>query len=61
MVFSMVKKAHDHKCLEKNKEFWVYEGSETIEPFRETVKWVVFRSAMPISSEQVSRRVVLLV
>ncbi|KAH7727687.1 Eukaryotic-type carbonic anhydrase family protein [Aphelenchoides avenae] len=40
---------------EKNKEFWVYEGSETIEPFRETVKWVVFRSAMPISSEQLEK------
>ncbi|KAI6181386.1 Carbonic anhydrase 1 [Aphelenchoides besseyi] len=39
---------------EKNKEFWVYEGSETIEPYRETVKWIVFRSAIPISSDQVA-------
>lgn len=23
--------------VEKNKEFWLYEGSETVEPFRETV------------------------
>lgn len=38
---------------EKNKEFWIYDGSETVEPFRETVKWIVFRSAIPISSEQV--------
>uniref|UniRef100_A0A1I7SNY0 Alpha-carbonic anhydrase domain-containing protein n=1 Tax=Bursaphelenchus xylophilus TaxID=6326 RepID=A0A1I7SNY0_BURXY len=38
---------------EKSKEFWVYEGSETVEPYRETVKWVVFRSAIPVSSEQV--------
>lgn len=40
---------------EKNKEFWIYEGSETIEPHRETVKWIIFRSAIPISSEQVSK------
>lgn len=41
--------------LEKTKEFWMYEGSETVEPFRETVQWIVFRSALPISSLQVSR------
>jgi carbonic anhydrase len=40
---------------EKNKEFWVYEGSETVEPFRESVKWIVFRSALPISSEQLEK------
>ncbi|VDO24956.1 unnamed protein product [Heligmosomoides polygyrus] len=40
---------------EKTKEFWMYEGSETVEPFRETVQWIVFRSALPISSLQVSR------
>jgi len=40
---------------EKNKEFWVYEGSETIEPYRETVKWIVFRSAIPISSDQLEK------
>ncbi|KAJ1368140.1 hypothetical protein KIN20_029209 [Parelaphostrongylus tenuis] len=27
---------------EKTKEFWMYEGSETVEPFRETVQWLVF-------------------
>jgi len=40
---------------DKNKEFWVYEGSETIEPFRETVKWIVFRAAIPISSGQLEQ------
>ncbi|KAI6239802.1 Carbonic anhydrase 1 [Aphelenchoides fujianensis] len=40
---------------EKNKEFWVYEGSETIAPFREVVKWIVFRAAIPISSEQLEK------
>jgi len=40
---------------EKNKEFWVYEGSETIEPFRETVKWIVFRSAIPVSTSQLDK------
>uniref|UniRef100_A0A914C0A8 Carbonic anhydrase n=1 Tax=Acrobeloides nanus TaxID=290746 RepID=A0A914C0A8_9BILA len=40
---------------EKNKEFWVYEGSETIEPFREAVKWIIFRSAVPISSAQLEK------
>ncbi|CAD5211651.1 unnamed protein product [Bursaphelenchus xylophilus] len=40
---------------EKSKEFWVYEGSETVEPYRETVKWVVFRSAIPVSSEQLEK------
>ena len=39
---------------EKTKEFWLYEGSETTEPFRECVKWIVFRSAIPISSDQAS-------
>ncbi|KAE9421305.1 hypothetical protein Angca_006523 [Angiostrongylus cantonensis] len=37
---------------EKTKEFWMYEGSETVEPFRETVQWLIFRSALPISSLQ---------
>ncbi|VDL77064.1 unnamed protein product [Nippostrongylus brasiliensis] len=37
---------------EKTKEFWMYEGSETVEPYRETVQWIVFRSALPISSYQ---------
>ncbi|KAF8368734.1 cah-6 [Pristionchus pacificus] len=40
---------------EKTKEFWVYEGSETVEPFREGVTWIVFRSALPISSAQLER------
>lgn len=40
---------------EKTKEFWMYEGSETVEPFRETVQWIVFRSALPISSLQLDR------
>ncbi|CAJ0593487.1 unnamed protein product [Cylicocyclus nassatus] len=40
---------------EKTKEFWLYEGSETVEPFRETVQWLVFRSALPISSVQLDR------
>ncbi|EYC11205.1 hypothetical protein Y032_0051g2073 [Ancylostoma ceylanicum] len=40
---------------EKTKEFWMYEGSETVEPFRETVHWLVFRSALPISSFQLDR------
>uniref|UniRef100_A0A1I7ZR36 Alpha-carbonic anhydrase domain-containing protein n=1 Tax=Steinernema glaseri TaxID=37863 RepID=A0A1I7ZR36_9BILA len=40
---------------EKNKEFWVYEGSEAVEPFREDVKWIVFRAAIPISSGQLDK------
>ncbi|PAV67310.1 hypothetical protein WR25_15192 isoform A [Diploscapter pachys] len=40
---------------EKTKEFWMYEGSETVEPFRETVHWIVFRSALPISSMQLEK------
>lgn len=30
----------------------MYEGSETTEPFRETVNWIVIRAALPISSHQ---------
>ncbi|KAL3085015.1 hypothetical protein niasHS_010084 [Heterodera schachtii] len=41
--------------VEKSKEFWLYDGSETAEPFRETVKWVVCRSAVPISTAQLER------
>ncbi|KAI3413768.1 hypothetical protein GPALN_011249 [Globodera pallida] len=41
--------------VEKNKEFWLYDGSETVEPFRETVKWIVCRSAVPISSAQLEK------
>uniref|UniRef100_A0A7E4VV08 Carbonic anhydrase n=1 Tax=Panagrellus redivivus TaxID=6233 RepID=A0A7E4VV08_PANRE len=37
---------------EKLKEFWHYEGSETVEPYRETVKWIIFRAATPVSSSQ---------
>jgi len=40
---------------EKNKEFWVYDGSETTEPYREDVKWLVFRAAIPISSCQLDK------
>ncbi len=40
---------------EKSKDFWVYDGSETIEPYREVVKWIAFRSAIPISSAQVTK------
>lgn len=40
---------------EKCKEFWLYEGSETVEPFRETVKWLVLRAAIPVSSEQLEK------
>ncbi|CAI4228224.1 unnamed protein product [Auanema sp. JU1783] len=40
---------------EKTKEFWMYEGSETVEPFRETANWIVFRSAFPISSHQLEK------
>uniref|UniRef100_A0A915ER15 Alpha-carbonic anhydrase domain-containing protein n=1 Tax=Ditylenchus dipsaci TaxID=166011 RepID=A0A915ER15_9BILA len=40
---------------EKNKEFWVYEGSETIEPYREVMKFIIFRSAVPISSIQLEK------
>ncbi|CAJ0943971.1 unnamed protein product, partial [Mesorhabditis belari] len=42
-------------ALEKCKEFWVYDGSETVDPFRETVKWIVLRSAQPISSRQLDK------
>lgn len=41
--------------IEKNKEFWIYEGSETIEPFREAIKWIICRSAVPISSGQLDK------
>lgn len=41
--------------MEKSKEFWFYDGSETVEPFRETVKWIVCRSAVPISSHQLEK------
>jgi len=40
---------------EKNKDFWVYEGSETIEPYREVLKWIIWRSAVPISSAQLEK------
>ena len=33
----------------------MYEGSETTEPYREVVKWIVFRSAVPISSAQLEK------
>ncbi|KAL7077552.1 hypothetical protein ACQ4LE_003305 [Meloidogyne hapla] len=41
--------------LEKSKEFWFYEGSEAVEPFRETVQWLICRSAIPISSNQLEK------
>ncbi|CAD6194757.1 unnamed protein product [Caenorhabditis auriculariae] len=40
---------------EKAKEFWMYDGSETTDPFRETVSWIVMRSAIPISSHQLDK------
>uniref|UniRef100_A0AC35UA91 Alpha-carbonic anhydrase domain-containing protein n=1 Tax=Rhabditophanes sp. KR3021 TaxID=114890 RepID=A0AC35UA91_9BILA len=40
---------------ERGKEFWAYEGSETVYPFRESVKWIVFRSAISISSSQLDK------
>ncbi|CAJ0574110.1 unnamed protein product, partial [Mesorhabditis spiculigera] len=40
---------------EKCKEFWVYDGSETMDPFRETNKWIVLRAAQPISSRQLDK------
>uniref|UniRef100_A0A8R1DSL9 Alpha-carbonic anhydrase domain-containing protein n=1 Tax=Caenorhabditis japonica TaxID=281687 RepID=A0A8R1DSL9_CAEJA len=42
-------------AAEKTKEFWMYEGSETTEPFRETVNWIVNRAALPISSHQLDK------
>uniref|UniRef100_A0A915MX45 Alpha-carbonic anhydrase domain-containing protein n=1 Tax=Meloidogyne javanica TaxID=6303 RepID=A0A915MX45_MELJA len=41
--------------LEKSKEFWFYEGSEAVEPFRETVQWLICRSAISISSNQLEK------
>ncbi|CAI5439121.1 unnamed protein product [Caenorhabditis angaria] len=42
-------------AAEKTKEFWMYEGSETTDPFRETVQWIVIRAALPISSHQLDK------
>ncbi|KAF7633831.1 Alpha-carbonic anhydrase domain-containing protein [Meloidogyne graminicola] len=41
--------------LEKSKEFWFFEGSEAVEPFRETVHWLIWRSVIPISSGQLEK------
>ncbi|VDK75157.1 unnamed protein product [Litomosoides sigmodontis] len=40
---------------EKMKEFWAYVGSETIQPYRETVQWIIFRAAVWISSSQLDK------
>ncbi|VDK17332.1 unnamed protein product [Anisakis simplex] len=40
---------------EKMKEFWMYEGSETIAPYRETVQWLIYRSTVSISSHQLDK------
>ncbi|MFH4982452.1 hypothetical protein AB6A40_009161 [Gnathostoma spinigerum] len=40
---------------DRMKEFWLYEGSETVAPFRETVKWLIFRSVVCISSQQLDQ------
>uniref|UniRef100_A0A0N4ZXZ6 Carbonic anhydrase n=1 Tax=Parastrongyloides trichosuri TaxID=131310 RepID=A0A0N4ZXZ6_PARTI len=39
---------------EKAKEFWTYDGSETIAPFR-PMKWILFRSTIGISSSQLEK------
>lgn len=35
------------------KEFWTYLGSETVQPYRETVQWIIVRATVLISSNQV--------
>uniref|UniRef100_A0A915B0I9 Carbonic anhydrase n=1 Tax=Parascaris univalens TaxID=6257 RepID=A0A915B0I9_PARUN len=40
---------------EKMREFWVYDGSETIAPFRENVQWIIYRSTVSISSHQLDK------
>ncbi|VDN03682.1 unnamed protein product [Thelazia callipaeda] len=40
---------------EKMKEFWTYNGSETVPPYRETVHWIIFRSSIQISSSQLDK------
>ncbi|OZC12444.1 carbonate dehydratase, eukaryotic-type [Onchocerca flexuosa] len=41
--------------LEKMKEFWTYAGSETVQPYRETVQWIIFRATVRISSSQLDK------
>nr|CAD2135324.1 unnamed protein product [Meloidogyne enterolobii] len=40
-------------------QFWLYEGSEAYEPFRETVQWLVSHSVLSISQNQLGRLRVL--
>nr|CAD2132450.1 unnamed protein product [Meloidogyne enterolobii] len=39
----------------QNNDFWIYFGSEPVNPFRETVKWLVCRTPITISSKQLSQ------
>uniref|UniRef100_A0A915LTQ8 Alpha-carbonic anhydrase domain-containing protein n=1 Tax=Meloidogyne javanica TaxID=6303 RepID=A0A915LTQ8_MELJA len=43
----------------RNHQFWLYEGSEAYEPFRETVQWLVSRSVLSISPQQLGELRVL--
>uniref|UniRef100_A0A915LML1 Alpha-carbonic anhydrase domain-containing protein n=1 Tax=Meloidogyne javanica TaxID=6303 RepID=A0A915LML1_MELJA len=43
----------------RNHQFWLYEGSEAYEPFRETVQWLVSRSVLSISPQQLGKLRVL--
>ncbi|CAK5007963.1 unnamed protein product [Meloidogyne enterolobii] len=36
-------------------EFWLYDGSETTEPFRETVKWILLHAKLSISLSQLQK------
>lgn len=38
------------------KEFWFYEGSLTTPPYLESVRYVIFRSSIPISTRQVNNQ-----
>uniref|UniRef100_A0A1I8C1Z5 Alpha-carbonic anhydrase domain-containing protein n=1 Tax=Meloidogyne hapla TaxID=6305 RepID=A0A1I8C1Z5_MELHA len=40
---------------ENKNEFWLYEGSEVVEPFREKVNWLIFRSTLQISLNQLTK------
>ncbi|EFO23458.2 eukaryotic-type carbonic anhydrase [Loa loa] len=47
--------SHMLPSSEKMKEFWTYTGSETIQPYRETVQWIIFRATIWISSNQLDK------
>ncbi|CAG0912634.1 unnamed protein product [Notodromas monacha] len=54
MTENLAKTVDPLKLLPESKAFWNYEGSLTTPPCLETVNWIVFKTPLTVSKEQIS-------